>query len=67
MLTVATNFFGLVQDNRLKVIIDDGIKFLKKALKNGMEIFKHINLHAIIMMFELLFRAIIQSNSVRRG
>lgn len=35
MLTVATNFFGLVQDNRLKVVIDDGIKFLKKALKNG--------------------------------
>lgn len=35
MLTVATDYFGLVQDNRLKVVIDDGIKFLKKAVKNG--------------------------------
>lgn len=35
MLTVATDYFGLVQDHRLKVVIDDGIKFLKKAVKNG--------------------------------
>lgn len=35
MLTVATKFFGLTQDNRLKVVIDDGIEFLKKTLKNG--------------------------------
>lgn len=35
MLTVATDYFGLVQDNRLKVVIDDGIKFLRKAVKNG--------------------------------
>lgn len=35
MLTVATDYFGLVQDNRLKVVIDDGIKFLKKTVKNG--------------------------------
>lgn len=35
MLTVATDYFGLVQDNRLKVVIDDGIKFLKKSVKNG--------------------------------
>lgn len=37
MLTVATDYFGLVQDNRLKVVIDDGIKFLKKSVKNGNE------------------------------
>lgn len=42
MLTVATDFFGLVQDNRLKVVIDDGIKFLKKAVKNG-RLFKSIS------------------------
>lgn len=36
MLTVATDYFGLVQDNRLKVVIDDGIEFLKKAVKNGL-------------------------------
>lgn len=36
MLTVATNYFGLEQDNRLKVVIDDGVKFLTKALKNGL-------------------------------
>lgn len=35
MLTVATKYFGLEQDNRLKVVIDDGVKFLRKALKNG--------------------------------
>lgn len=35
MLTVATDYFGLQQDNRLKVVIDDGIEFLKKAVKNG--------------------------------
>lgn len=37
MLTVATDYFGLVQDNRLKVVIDDGIKFLQKAVKNGIK------------------------------
>lgn len=35
MLTVATEYFGLVQDNRLKVVIDDGIEFLKKTVKTG--------------------------------
>lgn len=35
MLEVATDFFGLEQDNRLKVVIDDGVEFLKKAVKNG--------------------------------
>ncbi|XP_031632112.1 eEF1A lysine and N-terminal methyltransferase homolog [Contarinia nasturtii] len=35
MLKIATDYFGLVEDSRLKVVIDDGIKFLKKALKNG--------------------------------
>lgn len=35
MLTVASDYFGLVQDSRLKVVIDDGINFLKKAVKNG--------------------------------
>lgn len=44
MLTVATNFFGLVQDNRLKVTIDDGIKFLKKAVKNGIQ---NLNIYII--------------------
>lgn len=38
MLTVATDYFGLVQDSRLKVVIDDGIKFLKKSVKNGIGI-----------------------------
>lgn len=33
MLKVATDYFGLVQDNRLKVVIDDGIEFLKKTVK----------------------------------
>lgn len=35
MLSVATDYFGLTQDNRLKVVIDDGIEFLKKAVKMG--------------------------------
>lgn len=35
MLSVATDYFGLTQDNRLRVVIDDGIEFLKKAVKNG--------------------------------
>lgn len=36
MLTVATDYFGLSQDNQLKVVIDDGVEFLKKAVKNGL-------------------------------
>lgn len=39
MLTVATEYFGLMQDSRLKVVIDDGVKFLKKAVKNGIAFF----------------------------
>lgn len=35
MLSVATDYFGLTQDNRLKVVIDDGVEFLKKAVKMG--------------------------------
>lgn len=35
MLTVATNYFGLVEDERLKVVIEDGIEFLDKAAKSG--------------------------------
>lgn len=35
MLSVATDYFGLTQDSRLKVVIDDGIEFLKKAVKMG--------------------------------
>lgn len=35
MLTVATNYFDLTPDERLKVIIDDGIKFLKRAAQMG--------------------------------
>lgn len=35
MLSVATNYFGLVEDERLKVVIEDGIEFLNKAVKSG--------------------------------
>lgn len=35
MLTIATNYFGLKEDERLKVVIDDGIEFLEKAVKAG--------------------------------
>lgn len=48
MLTVATKFFGLTQDNRLKVVIDDGIEFLKKTLKNGIfDMFSFFDLNSI--------------------
>lgn len=35
MLTVATNYFGLTSDDRLKVVIDDGLVFLEKAANAG--------------------------------
>lgn len=35
MLSVATKYFGLVQDEHLNVVIEDGIQFLTKAAKNG--------------------------------
>lgn len=63
MLTVATDYFGLVQDNRLKVVIDDGIKFLKKAVKNGTDFFLDCCPTSEITLF-FLHRAIIQSNSI---
>lgn len=53
MLTVATDYFGLVQDNRLKVVIDDGVKFLKKAAKNGS--FKRIQL--IIIHHQIYYQS----------
>lgn len=52
MLTVATNYFGLVPDNRLKVIIDDGVNFLKKTVKTGTQknvFFKLLHLMEKIM------------------
>lgn len=35
MLQVATNYFGLVVDDRMDVVIEDGLKFLNKAANNG--------------------------------
>ncbi|XP_037038786.1 eEF1A lysine and N-terminal methyltransferase homolog [Bradysia coprophila] len=35
MLQVATNYFGLVVDDRMDVVIEDGLKFLTKAADNG--------------------------------
>lgn len=35
MLQVATNYFGLVVDDRMDVIIEDGLKFLNKAANSG--------------------------------
>ena len=35
MLSIATKYFGLVQDEHLNVVIEDGIQFLTKAAKNG--------------------------------
>lgn len=35
MLTVATNYFGLTCDDKLKVVIDDGLAFLEKAANAG--------------------------------
>lgn len=35
MLSVATNYFGLTPDERLKVVIDDGIVFIDNAANSG--------------------------------
>lgn len=35
MLTVATNYFGLTCDDKLQVVIDDGLLFLEKAANAG--------------------------------
>ncbi|VDL85042.1 unnamed protein product [Nippostrongylus brasiliensis] len=35
MLEIATKWFGLVQDERHRVIIEDGVKFLRRAVENG--------------------------------
>lgn len=35
MLQVATNYFGLVVDDRMDVVIEDGLKFLSKAADSG--------------------------------
>lgn len=35
MLTVATNYFGLALDDKLKVVIDDGLVFLDNAATAG--------------------------------
>lgn len=35
MLQVATSYFGLVVDDRMDVVIEDGLKFLNKAAHNG--------------------------------
>lgn len=35
MLTVATSYFGLKCDDRLKVVIDDGLVFLQKSASAG--------------------------------
>lgn len=51
MLTVATDYFGLVQDNRLKVVIDDGIKFLKKTVKNG----NKYRLNIFMILFDFFY------------
>lgn len=35
MLTIATDYFGLVQDDQLEIIIEDGIQYLNKSAKKG--------------------------------
>lgn len=35
MLSVATNYFGLTPDDRLKVVIDDGLVFIDNAANSG--------------------------------
>lgn len=35
MLQIATNYFGLVVDDRMDVVIEDGLKFLSKAANSG--------------------------------
>lgn len=35
MLQVATNYFGLIVDDRMDVVIEDGLKFLSKAANGG--------------------------------
>ncbi|VDL67021.1 unnamed protein product [Nippostrongylus brasiliensis] len=35
MLNTATKWFGLEQDERHRVIIEDGVKFLRRAAENG--------------------------------
>ncbi|WKX97034.1 hypothetical protein Q1695_013017 [Nippostrongylus brasiliensis] len=35
MLEIATKWFGLEQDERHRVIIEDGVKFLRRAVENG--------------------------------
>lgn len=35
MLTVATNYFGLTCDDKLNVVIDDGLEFLEKSANAG--------------------------------
>jgi spermidine synthase len=35
MLSVAENYFGLVQSDRLKVEIADGLEFIKNAAQKG--------------------------------
>lgn len=54
ILTVATDYFGLQQDNRLKVVIDDGIEFLKKAVKNG-NLKKKIKLAGPTVFIKMLY------------
>lgn len=35
MLKIATNYFGLVQDEKMEIVIEDGIEFLNKSAKKG--------------------------------
>lgn len=37
MLQVATEWFGLQLDERLKVFVDDGIKFIEEKSKESLE------------------------------
>lgn len=35
MLTIATNYFGLIPDEHMRVVIDDGMVFLENAEQTG--------------------------------
>lgn len=44
MLEIATKYFGLVQDEQLEIVIEDGIEFLKKSVKKGKKIYLYITI-----------------------
>jgi spermidine synthase len=43
MLEVATEYFNLVQDERLDVYIRDGVQFIQQAAEKGLRIYSQVN------------------------